>query len=268
MSLRRWGLPAGLALIAIVNAVILGRVAWNRSGTPDRIVLTERELVLPYHEATDEDTGLELRLQAGAYNSLDEADLRRLGFDVVALRKSTDRTLQRTGFVVLEMEGDAWRRWLAEERKRKSTDTREGCSPQLAMDAVLLRQSRLFPVEAGTDADELRRRHPDRSRFLIVPVKVNAWTDADDGGKVKGSFHLQIPALHVPLELRPVIDQVLREDQPRRDKPWEPHGPRYKAVIATGPRHEPWLVSVERLAAPKAGASGIPPAQPPAGCFY
>ena len=87
---RRWGLVAGLALIAATNAVVLAGVAWNRSGGPEAtLALTQREVtLLAFH--IGEDTGLALYLalggdpwwEAGAKTWLDRDKLAGLGFAV------------------------------------------------------------------------------------------------------------------------------------------------------------------------------------------
>jgi hypothetical protein len=71
----------------------------------------------------------------------------------------------------------------------------------------------------------------------------------------------------VPLELRPVLDQVRREEEDAyREKGYQPHGPRYRATLAVVPGREPWLVGVERLPTPPAGSSSAPAPGPPGGC--
>ena len=55
---------AGIGLIILTNAVVLAGVAYNRSGEPEtRIILTERELNLPYrYGGSKENSGIALRV--------------------------------------------------------------------------------------------------------------------------------------------------------------------------------------------------------------
>ena len=63
-KLHRYTLTAGLALIAITNAIALGGAAYNRSGQPDSsLALSDRELQVPYAAWSEsENSGLSLRL--------------------------------------------------------------------------------------------------------------------------------------------------------------------------------------------------------------
>ncbi|MES1241327.1 MAG: DUF4824 family protein [Acidobacteriota bacterium] len=251
-SYRRWRLPAGLAIIALINGLILGRAIWSRSGNADRFVLTERELALQSWGRAG--SGVTLGFVPNLADEWDETSLRRLGFDVEEARRHPDRVPLRDGFAVFEMDGEPWCRWLrarlaeqSEREKRKATGELER-----------LEISRLLPVDVGLDAQELRRRYPERSRFLILPVAASPAVNSNPYG-VKAALELRVPRIHVPLELRPVLDQVRREEEAYRAKGYQPHGPRYQAVLAVVPGREPWLVSVERLPAPTAAARPAPP---------
>jgi hypothetical protein len=297
-SLR--GLAGGLALIAVANGAILAAVAWNRSEREAEVTLTERELRLDYRylgadQEEDEDTGLALRFDwtpRWAFPDahlpwLDRRKLAALGFDVgvapdaPAAIEHYAKTLPRTALVVFEHDGASWRNWLAgEERKlaelrrevaagRKTAKDLEVAESVLAANRTT--RSRLFPIDAGRDAAALRARYPDRSRYLIFRGSLRLALEQPRGkppfltGWAAG---LAVERLHVPRELRPVLDAVIREDRERqraleeraarRDELIEEdvRGPDYRAVVAVGRRLEPWLVSVEGLPAPP------PPATP------
>src|SRR5512145_1067398 len=96
---RRHTLIAGLALIALTNAIALGGVAWNRSGEPESVLkLTQRELWQPHgYGLAREEGGLQLSVRWRALHAdpevefygdfhgqpewLNEAKLAALGFD-------------------------------------------------------------------------------------------------------------------------------------------------------------------------------------------
>jgi hypothetical protein len=254
--MRRWGrgLLAALALVVLANAIALSGVAWNRRGAPDAtVILTERELKLPRNAGDDEDdTGLALELEwnprwdsgKAAPELIPAATLHELGFELSPLRQEPERT----AWVVLEMEGKAWSRWLA---KRREGD----CPPRTVS------TSRLVAVDAGVSREALRRRHPDRSRFVIVPGVVR------ETGVVP---ELRVESIHVPLRLRPVLDEIAKTERLRgaRAEEW-PRPPRYRTTVAFGQRGEPWLVGVEKLPEPvsrPAGSASAPPPAPPDGC--
>src|SRR6202035_2098013 len=136
VSGRRLGLIAALALVVLANAVVLTGVARNRSGTDARVELTERECPLVKSLKDDDDSGMALELTAHWPNGLsedgspgiDRETLRALGFDVSMPLNSPRadgfyrRALPRDAFVVLEMEGPAWR----QRRASPSTWTGNG----------------------------------------------------------------------------------------------------------------------------------------------
>jgi Domain of unknown function (DUF4824) len=259
MSGRRLGLLPGLALVVAANAVVLARVAWNRGAVDARVELTERELSLPYAK-DDEDTGLEVRLRwrqpdrelESTTPWLGRDTLRSLGFDVSMppddpkAESFYRHALPREAFVVLEMEGPAWKQWFEAYKQERSTPEAQGCC-QESLEKEERMGSRLFAVTAGRDARALRTAYPDRGRYLVLPAEIRAAVrrQSPDGPPVlDGDAELRSGrAVQVPLPLRPVLDAVRRE-------PADPQGrkaPRYRFTLATGRRCEPWLEKVERL---------------------
>ena len=130
---HRAALAAGLGLLALLNTIALGGVAWNRGAEDSRLRLTQRELQLPYSylPADGEDPGLSLRLEWHAdvscrevysCNGYTEADwldakkLASLGFDVTEPtgdeRAREQRSQQREAILVLEFAGPAYVRYL------------------------------------------------------------------------------------------------------------------------------------------------------------
>jgi hypothetical protein len=269
-----WGLLAGLALIAVTNGWVLLDVARNRSGEPEaRVELTERELWLPWSvEDDDEDSGLALTLAwhgddpfgSGRPTWLDRDKLRELGFDVHVAPESPgserfySNVPAREAFVVLAMGGEAWNRELARREEEIRRCRQSGsCGPSAEQNRSVPEQvaelrrteSHLVAVDAGRDPRALRRRYPDRGRFLVLPAEVDVLRNAEKEGEpyLSGYLHLRVPRIHVPLPLRPVLDAVSQEDASRQRRWDEKPDPRYRAVLAVGRGYEPWLVRVERM---------------------
>lgn len=288
----RWGLVAGLALVVGANALLLARVAANRSGAPAaRLELTQRELTLPWRSDDDEEnTGLALSL---SWNSprdsetwFDRAKLVELGFDDASLRPCREdrpcRTpLPRDVWVVLEMAGDSWRRWLTAAEAELERAAIEVARGEVTAKTLELRRrslarervehTRLFAVDAGLDAEALRRRYPDPGRFAVVPARVGvSFSSRKDEPPVCGRIEsLAVPQLHVPLARRPVLDWALGEERRRSEEisrtvkddladeladdlatsvdAREPRPPLYRATVVWGRRHEAWLAEVARL---------------------
>jgi hypothetical protein len=224
-------LLAGLAIIALTNAVVLGGAAYNRGGEADATLrLSERELRPARLPAAGENSGLALRLnwrvQGGRQPGvvpyefpgldtpkwLDREKMASLGFDVsipetdADARRAFARELPRDVLLVLELEGPAYEEAV---RAAKAQDTR------------------LFVVDAGLDGAALRAKYPDRSRYAIVrgqvaPASARNRHAADHAGYVS---HLSVAAINVPLGFRGAFA-----------------GAAHETVIAFGKRREPWIV--------------------------
>lgn len=271
-------LLAGCALIVIVNAVILGAAAKNRGGDQlAELRLTERELAVPEFRE-DESSGLFLTLKFASDSppaiqriarrkradipSVDYAWLDRGKLEALGFRLGTEPgVIQRTAFVALEFDGDSWTRWLAARedhlRKRLPQDEAEAL---LALDRTM--RSRLVPIDAESDAGTLRRRFPDRSRYLIVPALVRAVQGGADGGDPSWRGQIAdvlVSDIHVSRELAPALKaflpqeteaEVRKREQRERPLPWpSPTPPRYRAIVTFGSRNEPWVASVTEIAA-------------------
>jgi len=294
---RRLGSPgavaAGLALVLIADAAILATAGWNRRGGPlSEIVLTERELAVPEYRE-EENTGLALslvlgdeppsgversawrkryRLPRAKHPWLDQAKLRELGFraDIdpsgPAAQEACEREGDRSVFLVLEFEGEAWRRWLAEREERVGELRRkvesgaadrkalEDAETLLALDRVM--RSRLFAVDAGLDLGSLLRRYPDRARYVVIRGIVSLAVSRPEEGAARLDTVLMVlpDRVHVPAGIRrgllPFLpgetqEQVFERERKEPEAAWpSPAPPRYRAVLALGRRLEPWLVSV------------------------
>jgi hypothetical protein len=272
------------ALVVVANGFALGRVAWNRIGSPDAsMTLTERELPIAYSPREAESSAVALRLDAGhpgywgspedpdldALRWLDGPRLVELGFDVRLPESITDaatflsRQSDRKVYAVLELQGPAWEAYRsALERKRGPRP--EGATEEQSWDATrasreLRSGSRLFIVDAGPDPATLRARHPDRGTYLIVPAKVRAYLGRHDPGtqclpgscRARGAITLLIDELMVPHRLHAGLPLPARTD-PGSTRPLEDqdHDPRYEVTLRSGALHEPWVEAIRPLAGP------------------
>lgn len=280
--MNRWSrktyLLLAIALIALTNAVALGGVAWNRSGEPEsQISLGMRELAVAGGDFGSENSGLSLRLLwrtpvaegddalrwnrgGGTPPWLDEAAMKALGFAPPPADPETghSRQAEREVLLVLEFDGPAWQR--QREQVRKATDERIARASALTDEKQKQREltearnwrqreetesSRLFAVDAGLDADKLRRRHPDRARTLIVRGLVSAHYERKKNATVLRGYLREIrkDVINVPYDYRRTLTAGDR------------HSPRDNArealkdseiTIAFGRRLEPWLVRIDK----------------------
>ncbi|NOQ41941.1 MAG: DUF4824 family protein [Desulfuromusa sp.] len=272
----------GFLLLLLVNSLVLGGVMANRTGTPEtQIILTERELQLPYrHHA--ENSGLSLRLMwrvPGAENTsyrwdsptwFDIAKLEELGFSIPEAKSGEEsyrerkRSLEKEGFIVLENDSPlflkvirALEQTLEKEQQRLQLDSEDQELQARVKEATTRLQhervagSRLFAVNAGLNAEKLRELYNNRSRFFLVKGIVNyRYSYTGEGAERKQQIGGYISSLsnkniHVPRQYRHKFDQITAAES---SKSKDNESPRYQVELASGSRFEPWLVAVKKIA--------------------
>lgn len=283
---RRY-LYGALGLLIFVNLVVLAGVAYNRGGEPDAaLTLTERELPLAGTFDHRENSGVSLALNVhydgDAQEWFDADKLEELGFDPRSIAgddfRQVYRVLPRDVFVVLEYDGEAWRQYRQrqlEEIAALPDRVREG---KLEPDAAERQErekrfalgiaSRLFILDAGTDAAALRQRYPDRGRFLILPGRVRMhadWTREPAGAKGERRLYGRVEQIlvdrwHVARDAAEKLQAL-----PGRSRIYpgytyydadHPARVRYKARIAVGRRLEPWIEGIEIVGPNDSGTGG------------
>ena len=267
-------LLAGVGIILATNAVALLGAAWNRSGEPEsRVVLSERELTLPYDWGLQhENSGIALRLHWRAAREkvepyefpyrplpwLNASKLRELGFDLPAPQDTAighrryEKLQAREVLLVLELDGPAYQASLAQVRawaeQQLDLAARNPGNADLQKRATRAREqlqeeeqtaSRLFLVDAGREVAPLRARYPDRSRYVILHGRIRPQLNyVDHEIQVQGVVRsLSIGQVQVPEPYRDLLAPLL----PRRRGVGN-QGPRYRVTVAFGRRLEPWVV--------------------------
>lgn len=204
---------------------------------------------------------------------LDQARMAALGFDTpspsetAGVDEATEpryRRQQARGVVlVLEYAGPSWQRALVRARNAAARNAAAAAanpgSEKLAGEAKSAAEraasessanSRLFAVDAGTDAAALRARYPDRGRYLILKGQVRPAVLFGKGKLIFGGriSDIAVNRINVPLDLRGELDRI--REAPGQRGPNSP--PRYEVRLATGQRLEPWIEQVTPLPAAKA----------------
>lgn len=239
MNLRGWILAA--ALVVIADAWLLVGVARNRAGQPDaEIDLTERELHLV--RLGEESSGVALRMEwesprvfpfDAAPGWFGEGKLRELGFDVDKALRSGASTffaaLPKEAYVVFEYDGPAFEQWLA---ARPSQQDRE---------AAARSHTRVVAVDAGREPEALRRRYPDRQRYLILRCVVRLVLPSKEPRRARGAVVLpMVQNVYVPLPFSRVFSGL--SPTPRASGT-----PRYTVTLHSGRNHEPWVTGIRLL---------------------
>jgi hypothetical protein len=282
--MRRYGITLAPVLVLVVNAFVLIGVAYNRSGNPDsQVVLTERELRLPYYlwRSERENTGIWLDLDWNRYDYIlpeegthdpyawfDKTMLESLGFVCTLSAENSKapdyyyRMLPRRVYAVLEIGGTAWNDWksiqeeklaaLDEKRKAGRTPEKEYQKERGRIERSIKNSSRLFVVNVGKEPESLRLRYPDRSRYIITPalagVHLVSSSDESDNKtpkRIQGYVkEILIDRIHVPLSMRIPLETVLKDKADKRGEDSRKH---YEVTLRYGKRYEPWIVEIKLL---------------------
>ncbi len=266
----------GIAILVLTNVVVLAGVAANRTGDHKaKVILSDRELSVPY-DYQKENSGLALKLkwrvlgkerEDGYYYGwrtppwLDRDKLIALGFDNNEMDISDKkyrkqrRPLPKQVFVVLEFNGPAHEKSIeiakrqlekvknrlpvAGKEKKHENDLKQA---RKRVDSERTKESRLFAVDAGLDADALRQEYDDRYRYIIAPGIVKASYRYNKKTREPYGYiqKLGVEKIHVPLSLRKQFNGFAKKGKPGKNEP-------FAAELAWGRRFEPWILSVQSL---------------------
>lgn len=238
---------AALVLLLTVGA-LFGAAVWNRGGDMQTIVLTERELSLPWWWSNDAAvTRGPLRLtfeweQRGhpqeARAWLTDMKLAELGFATGVPAGAPEaaafygRALPRTAWVAFEFDGPAWR--------------------EIAQRLALLNESawrlatssRLVPIDAAVERDVLLRRY-ENAPVVVLPAIIGLRYDnvPTQGPSVWGVVQSLVqPGVAVPRRLHERL-APFRGTTARSDGR-VPAGPRYEVQLGVGRLGGAWVQEI------------------------
>jgi hypothetical protein len=283
----RWSrtLVAGLALILVTNAVALVGVAYNRSDAESTLVLTERELYLPYGWGfSRENSGISLALQwrvlaerdntrhAGrrytdygkAPDWLDQAKLTALGFDLPETgdspraRRYYDKLLPKEALLVLELDGPAYQTALEDARSHLQQEEAllaENAgkkefevrvkNAQRELHQEEHTHSRLFVIDAGLDAASLRARYPDRKRYAIVRGQIQPFHVANNRNRSSAGHVAGLSVARINVPAE--YRQIFASMlEGVRTNEYGVAAKPYEVSVAHGKRFEPWIMEAKK----------------------
>lgn len=272
------GLFVAIGVVVAVNALTLALIAGNRAGQADASVqMTERELRLAASGV--DDTGIALVLSWRRPNDVSEGEmpqfewfdrpkLQSIGFDCSVPPDGPDaerhyaftHMLPREVYAVLEYRDPARMPPPDEAAAPGDQETKPANDVPAAgarrveplSDADRARVSRLVPVDAGTDPAALRKRYPDRTRFIVAPAIAGLRLVQRSNGapaRLAGSLTAILPSdIYVPKQHRRLLDRLQAADK-AGNRPWMRmnHDPRYVVTLKYGSRREPWIDKVEAI---------------------
>jgi Domain of unknown function (DUF4824) len=224
-----------------VTAATLASVARNRSGGREAIVLSEREVFVS--PRTDDNTTAKLSLawqppSVRPDTWFNAEKLVQLGFDtrIAGTQLRDRRQLPREVFVVLELDGPAWRAFL-EERVAALAPRGE---PTLG-DELAEKGSRLVVVDADRDAALLESRYPDARRYVITAgtARPQVVFLPNESPYVVGTIDRIMPQqIHVPREWAAQLPSY----GPREGRV----ATRFDVDVRYGLNYEPWVTAIRR----------------------
>jgi hypothetical protein len=228
-----------LILPVWVTVATLASVSRNRSGGREAIVLSERELFVSPRSDDNTAAKLSLSWQPPSMRRdtwFNAEKLAQLGFDTrTAGGELADRRqLPRDVFVVLELDGPAWRAFLEERREAVGGE-------RTLVDELAEKGSRLVVVDADRDAAVLESRYPDARRYVITAGAARAQVVSmpNQPSYVVGTIDRIMPQqIHVPTTW--AAELVPSDARERRA------GARFDADIRYGLNYEPWVTAVRR----------------------
>jgi hypothetical protein len=210
--MRPWRLfSVALALPVLFTGIVLGDVQRNRSRGREAMELSAREFSLD--AGSDANSGMTAWLSwvenDRSVRWLTPAKLAALGFDPTALLsplpgRQVRPQLQRRAFIVMEL------------RERQPT------------------RSRLVPIDAGLNRDELVARYPDGRTHLITAGVVALQGGGGQGTPWVDGYLVGIDPrrIHVPAALAGRLRQRLQR------------APAFTMSVRYGSQLEPWIVAV------------------------
>ncbi|SEI18188.1 DUF4824 family protein [Pseudomonas fuscovaginae UPB0736] len=270
----RHTLIAGVMLILATQVVVLLGVAYNRSGTPQALLsLSQRELYLPYDNDAD-NSGLALRLRlrglyaqeygnsdsAGLTDWLNKEKLAALGFDLSKLSDiqsgshSYLKRISRPVFLVFEFNGPAYQQALEKAQARLSRAIALGASnnglaeARRALAIESYSASRLFLIDAGLDAQALRKQYGDTTRYLIIPGRIAPLVLASNENRPRlltgRVSEVATETINVPAAFRTILEPIRQQIKGQRYEERENGTFGFNVTVAFGQRFEPWIVDL------------------------
>ena len=271
---------AAILVILAANGLIYLHIQANRSGQFDSsLQLTEREMPVSWSGQMREDNSIRLKLEWQVntdekYNYwkspdwLNEQKLLEIGFSQADLQRDTEnrgmirQKIAKKAVIVLEFDGPSYQEFvrraelkLRQEQEKSQTNPNDSSrknqleAAEKNLNFAHNAASRLFAVDAGGDAETLRKRYPDRSKYLFVegrvmPILRNTATDSKDtvvGGQIQ---QISIETIHVPKE----IHNNLHDAKGKLKRRINAEKPGYLVHLHSGKRFEPWISRIEPIA--------------------
>jgi hypothetical protein len=258
----------GLTILIGTNIVALSGVAYNRLGeTTTQLMLTERELSLPYNSSFQkENSGISLtinwRTPTGEnenyypYKSRDikitKRELLALGFNQMDVKDNYWQESKEL-FWAFEFNGELHKAEIEKAAERyqtalatfKASPNDTSSHNKTESNKSLAREktsnSRLFFIVASADYESLAAKFPNQQNILIVKGLAKPFYNRKDKYYRLKLKNLSVGNIMIPLEYTEILSNLKSFDR------GDVTPPRYIVNINWGSRLEPWVVDVKWL---------------------
>ena len=248
-------------LIIITNIFILVGVSSNRSEITSSVVLTERELQMPYY-SNEENSGVSLSIKwrvldknqkaSNHYNKqaswLDKNKLEELGFNIqkITKQKNYKPSPKKEVLLVLEYDGKSYQKALKQVKQNLLDKEEKGKKREIkdAKKALHVEQnsaSRLFVIDVDKNYNTLRNRYHDSSKYIIIKGIIKAYYNLNTKDLYGYIDNISVTSLHVELKYRQLLSKITKNKVLKYNSDAKP---RYTVKVEYGSRYEPWINSV------------------------
>ena len=255
-------------LIIVVNVIVLSKVAYNRSGTPTQVTLTERELKIS-GDFNRENSGVKLRIAYRVPTAkvhrfvggnripdwLTEDKMLSLGFSEESMNPTAEmenRTpMGKEVYVALEYNGRAYQKmldtvahWHADEIEKEAVTEQDKANADERLRTEKVETSRLFAIDAALEIDSLKAKYGNVpnvffAKARIRPVKYRNYQEQELGPGTISS--LSISHINLPKPYNKIPEKLPPEDYSKVEPP------RYEVDLAIGQSLEPWITAMREL---------------------
>ena len=252
--MRKHSLLIGVAILILgVNTFVLGKVWYNQNNPLYSVVLTERELTLPYF-TNDENSGVSLSFDVQVIRDSKSYNPLWLTPEKITSLGLTSN-LSKEVFIAVEFDGSTYQQQLQKaelkyqhtlEDSTASAHQREQAEKQIKH--VRNIQSRLYAIDAANSFDELEDKYSQQKNIFIAKGivsanRIDASNKRDAEQTRKGYFEkLSVNSIFIPYPQ----NQQLKNLQYRGRYQAEEQA-RYQVELSYGANLEPVVGKVSLL---------------------
>ena len=252
--MRKHSLLIGVAILILgVNTFVLGKVWYNQNNSLYSVVLTERELPLPYF-TNEENSGVSLSFDVKFPHEKNRYTPTWLTAEKIAALELSNNSSKEL-YLALELDGDAHQLKLSEAELKYQTTLDDITSTDFERkDSLRIRDhlkysaSRLYAIDAATSFSELADKYAKQSNVFIAKGIVRTYQtyankSEDHADIIAGNVDkLSVDSVFIPYPQNQQLKSVEHRNRYRSEEK-----PRYQVELSYGANLEPVVGKVSLL---------------------